>query len=81
MGQGQAAQAQSLLHSCTTQGSWLCLQNLHLAPSWLPSLEGLLHTLLPTAHKNFQLFITTEPSEKFPQTLLEMSLKATFQYP
>ena len=39
MGQGQADVARSLLHECARSGDWLCLKNLHLAVSWLPTLE------------------------------------------
>ncbi len=39
MGQGQADVALNLLRECTRSGDWLCLKNLHLAVSWLPTLE------------------------------------------
>jgi dynein heavy chain 2 len=39
MGQGQADIALNLLRDCTRSGDWLCLKNLHLAVSWLPTLE------------------------------------------
>jgi hypothetical protein len=39
MGQGQADIALSLLRDCARSGEWLCLKNLHLAVSWLPTLE------------------------------------------
>lgn len=54
-------------------GGWLVLKNVHLAVSWLPNLEKELYTL--TKHENFRLFLTSEPHNKFPTTLLEGSLK------
>ena len=39
MGQGQADIALQLLHDCGRNGEWLCLKNLHLVTSWLPTLE------------------------------------------
>ena len=39
MGQGQADIAMQLLHECSRNGEWLCLKNLHLVTSWLPTLE------------------------------------------
>lgn len=39
MGQGQADIALQLLHDSARNGEWLCLKNLHLVTSWLPTLE------------------------------------------
>ncbi|EDO28350.1 predicted protein, partial [Nematostella vectensis] len=39
MGQGQADIAMQQLHNCARNGEWLCLKNLHLVTSWLPTLE------------------------------------------
>ena len=39
MGQGQAEIAIQLLRDCARSGEWLCLKNLHLVTSWLPTLE------------------------------------------
>nr|BCL66104.1 cytoplasmic dynein 1b heavy chain [Volvox africanus] len=79
MGQGQAEKAVALLRDCAKSGDWLVLKNVHLAVSWLPSLEKEL--LMLQKHENFRLFLTSEPHPKFPSTLLEMSLKITFEAP
>ncbi|GLI62890.1 cytoplasmic dynein 1b heavy chain [Volvox africanus] len=79
MGQGQAEKAVVLLRDCAKSGDWLVLKNVHLAVSWLPSLEKEL--LMLQKHDNFRLFLTSEPHPKFPATLLEMSLKITFEAP
>ncbi len=79
MGQGQSEVAVSLLRQCAQSGEWLCLKNVHLAVSWLPSLEKEMFTL--KKHENFRLFLTSETHSKFPKTLLECSLKVTFEAP
>ncbi|MEW5298927.1 MAG: hypothetical protein WDW36_001997 [Sanguina aurantia] len=79
MGQGQAEKALTLLRACAREGGWLVLKNVHLAVSWLPTLEKELYTL--SKHENFRLFLTSEPHDKFPTTLLEGSLKVTFEAP
>jgi len=79
MGQGQSEEALRLLKACARNGEWLCLQNLHLVVTWLTSLEKELYTL--DAHPSFRLFLTSEPHPKFPATLLEGSLKVTFEAP
>ena len=37
--------AVGLLRDCARSGDWLCLKNVHLAVSWLPSLEKEVYTL------------------------------------
>lgn len=39
MGQGQSQVAMMQLRECAQNGEWLCLKNLHLVTSWLPTLE------------------------------------------
>lgn len=79
MGQGQAEIALSTLRNTAAAGGWLCLKNLHLAISWLPTLEKELNFLKP--HENFRLWVTTEPHPKFSPILLKTSLKVTFESP
>ena len=79
MGQGQAEVAVNLLRDCARSGDWLCLKNVHLAVSWLPSLEKEMYTL--NKHEGFRLLLTSESHSKFPKTLLEGSLKITFEAP
>ena len=79
MGQGQADEAMRLLTECARTGDWLCLKNLHLVVAWLPTLEKEIYVL--KAHEDFRLFLTSEPHAKFPSTLLEGSLKITYEAP
>ncbi len=79
MGQGQAEIAIQSLRSCASKGEWLCLKNLHLVTSWLPSLEKELNSIKP--HEKFRLWLTTESHPKFPAVLLQSSLKVTYEAP
>ncbi len=79
MGQGQALIALKLLHNCAANGEWLCLKNLHLVVSWLPTLEKELNTLEPDT--DFRLWLTTESHPMFPTVLLQSSLKVTYEAP
>ena len=79
MGGGQQEVAQHLVRQAATNGSWLCLKNLHLVVAWLPTLEKELAQLQP--HGDFRLFLTSESHPSFASILLQMSLKATFESP
>ncbi|GMH35100.1 hypothetical protein BSKO_02968 [Bryopsis sp. KO-2023] len=79
MGQGQSDLAMQLLYKCAETGDWLCLKNLHLVVSWLPTLEKEVHSV--NKHKDFRLFFTSEPHPKFPSGLSESCLKITFEAP
>lgn len=81
MGQGQAENALNLLRRCVGDGAWLCLKNVHLVVAWLPAFEKELNTLLPQAHADFRLWLTTESHPRFPTILLQQSLKITFEAP
>jgi dynein heavy chain 2 len=54
MGQGQMQIALDLLKKCSSQGTWLCLKNLHLVTPWLTTLEKVQKILL---QKQFSLFV------------------------
>ena len=64
---------------CCIEGEWVCLKNLHLVTSWLPSLEKEIKMLNPD--KKFRLWLTSEPHGKFPSILLQSSLKITYETP
>ena len=79
MGGGQNEEALGMLREAAHKGDWVCLKNLHLVTSWLPSLEKELKLVRP--HKDFRLWLTTEPHPKFPSILLQTSLKITYESP
>lgn len=80
MGQGQEVHARKLLGAFMTSGGWALLQNCHLG---LPFMDELMNSILDTevVHEKFRLWITTDVSEKFPITFLQMSVKFTNEPP
>jgi dynein heavy chain len=86
------------LHSCPTyiyphrsatpqQPSFLCEVDLescrmHLALSWLPTLERILLEVKPEeVHDDFRLFLTSEPTPAFPVSILQSGIKMTNEPP
>nr|XP_023422402.1 LOW QUALITY PROTEIN: dynein heavy chain 8, axonemal [Cavia porcellus] len=80
MGQGQEVHARKLIQMSMQQGGWVLLQNCHLG---LEFMEELLETLTTTeaSDDSFRVWITTEPHDRFPITLLQTSLKFTNEPP
>ena len=83
LGQGQGPVAQRWVDEGCTQGFWVVLQNCHLAKSFMPQLEGICEQQIKAAsvHKDFRLWLTSYPSEIFPITVLESSVKMTNEAP
>mmetsp|Transcript_18668 Transcript_18668/g.59084 ORF Transcript_18668/g.59084 Transcript_18668/m.59084 type:complete len:900 (+) Transcript_18668:315-3014(+) len=85
LGQGQGPIAERLMDQTKAEGGWLCLQNCHLAESWLPKLDRKLEELRDApegdVNEDFRLWLTTMPTPKFPVTVLQNSLKLTIEPP
>lgn len=74
LGQGMGPKAAELIEAAAVRGLWVMLQNCHLLPRWLKTLEKILERL-QKPHKDFRLWLTSEPTDKFPLGILQSSLK------
>eukprot|EP00899_Mesostigma_viride_P012150 jgi/Mesvir1/20936/Mv08007-RA.1 len=82
LGQGQGPKAERLLQVGMDRGMWVCLQNCHLSPSWMPALERIVENIDPEkVHKDFRLWLTSMPSPDFPGAILQNGVKMTLEPP
>jgi dynein heavy chain len=106
LGQGQGPIAEALIGQGRLAGDWVCLQNCHLAVSWLGRLEAILvrprrgrvfrssckrvvgwlaqeeaASEPEKTHQEFRLWLTSNPSPKFPVPVLQNGIKITNEPP
>ena len=90
LGRGQAKkavdairEAQQIPAKAGTMGTWVVLQNCHLAPSFMPQLDALIEEIKydETGTVSFRIWMTTEPSDKFPVTIVQNGTKMTSEPP
>eukprot|EP01064_Diplonema_japonicum_P034641 TRINITY_DN7253_c0_g2_i1.p1 TRINITY_DN7253_c0_g2~~TRINITY_DN7253_c0_g2_i1.p1 ORF type:complete len:4818 (+),score=1605.91 TRINITY_DN7253_c0_g2_i1:85-14538(+) len=73
--------ADRALFSGLSNGEWLLLKNVHLAPQYLSNLEKKLHAaeLEKKSNGSFRIFLTSEISPKLPANLLVRSHVLVFE--
>ncbi|XP_054751474.2 dynein axonemal heavy chain 6-like isoform X1 [Lytechinus pictus] len=84
LGQGQGPVAEKLIDAAVKNGDWVFLQNCHLAASWMLSLEEIIKAFgEPGAeiHEDFRLYLSSMPTNKFPVSVLQNSVKVTNEPP
>ncbi|XP_039271711.2 dynein axonemal heavy chain 6-like [Styela clava] len=85
LGQGQGPVAEKLLNKAREHGGWVFLQNCHLAKSFMPRLEEVIKEFkekgVEYIHDDFRLFLSSMPTNFFPVTILQGSVKVTNEPP
>ncbi|CAM9656208.1 unnamed protein product [Ascophyllum nodosum] len=84
LGKGQGPRAEEIIKVARANGSWVMLQNCHLACSWLPTLDRIVKNLgcSPGHSKSsFRLFLSVAPVNYFPVGVLQRSVKVADEPP
>ncbi|CAK85038.1 unnamed protein product (macronuclear) [Paramecium tetraurelia] len=82
LGQGQGNIAKELIKTGRRTGDWVCLQNCHLAITWMPELERIQELQVEAdTDANYRLWLTSMPTDKFPVPVLQSGIKLTNEPP
>jgi len=85
LGQGQGPIAERIIKSAQQSGDWVCLQNCHLASSWMLELERIVEAMqgerASEVHDEFRLWLTSMPTKIFPVPVLQNGIKLTNEPP
>ena len=83
LGQGQGPIAEMRIRQATESGDWVCLQNCHLAKSWMVRMEQIVEGLQTDGdvHDDFRLWLTSMPAGHFPVPVLQSGIKVTMEPP
>ena len=80
LGQGQGPKAEELIKMGRINGDWICLQNCHLASTWMTELERIQENQGDVL-QDYRLWLTSMPSNKFPVSVLQSGIKITNEPP
>lgn len=76
LGQGMEKKAKAMIEEGLHRGYWVVLQNCDLLIKFTKDLEKTLETkAAKNPHKDFRLWLTTNPHDEFPLSLLQRSFK------
>ncbi|CEG44893.1 flagellar inner arm dynein 1 heavy chain beta [Plasmopara halstedii] len=88
LGQGQASVAEAMLARGLESGNWIFLANCHLMLSWTTILDDLIEKFCSAAsaptgpiNPHFRLWLSSNPTSKFPIAILQRSIKMTTEPP